>query len=71
LHPYDNVGFVTGIYQALLPAKSLSVLPEYKRLLAGFIGQVFDLPTIPEVIREYDYENDSVNKLVNCLMIEG
>ncbi|KAG2183418.1 hypothetical protein INT43_006424 [Umbelopsis isabellina] len=70
LHPYDNVGFVTGIYHALLPAKTLSVLPEFKRLLADFLGQVFNLSPIPQSIRDYKYGNESLNTLVKLLMKE-
>jgi hypothetical protein len=71
LHPYRSINFATGMYQALLPSKTLSVLSEYKKLLVGFLGKVYDLPDIPKLMRNHDYENEHLNRMVKELEHEG
>lgn len=71
LHPYENVAFITGMYQALLPARSMSVLSEYKRLLIDFPAKIFELPKVPTLMRTYDYGNQLLNSMVNKLDIHG
>ncbi|KAI8577584.1 hypothetical protein K450DRAFT_251522 [Umbelopsis ramanniana AG] len=67
LHPDRSVHFATGMYQALLPSRTMSVLSEYKRLLIDFLGKLFDLPNIPEMVRNYDYDSEYMNRMVKDL----
>jgi ribosome-binding factor A len=59
------------MYQALLPSKTMSVLSEYKILLIDFLGKVYDMPDIPELVRKYDYDSEHMNRMVKVLEHEG
>ncbi|KAI9281272.1 hypothetical protein BC943DRAFT_330053 [Umbelopsis sp. AD052] len=67
LHPYRSVHFATGMYHALLPNRTMSVLSEYKRLLIDFLGKLFELPNIPDLVRNYDYDSEYMNRMVKGL----
>ena len=59
------------MYQALLPSKTMSVLSEYKILLIDFLGKLYDMPNIPELVRNYDYDSEYMNRMVKVLEHEG
>lgn len=49
----------------------MSVLSEYKVLLIDFLGKLYDMPNIPELVRNYDYDSEYMNRMVKVLEHEG